>query len=175
MALSPEAKQRIQIVLALAIVMAGVRAAYMLYERQHDRFEQAAKTANARLQADYYVVPKKLYPYDLKSARQLTKQPVWVKEGYRYTYYPFDSRTQRTDFSHESGTLGPIEKLQIKDVVADRTPGAPDQHQLMAVFEKEGRAYAVPIGSEKGGNYQIYSDEMFYVQDPHDLYKHWPP
>ena len=38
--------------------------------------------------ADYYVTPKKLYPYDLKSAQQLTQQPVWMKEGYRYTYYP---------------------------------------------------------------------------------------
>jgi hypothetical protein len=22
--------------------------------------------------------------------------------------------------------------------------------------------------------YKIYSDEMFFVEDPHDLYKHWP-
>jgi hypothetical protein len=26
----------------------------------------------------------------------------------------------------------------------------------------------------KGGDYQIYSDEMLYIQDPHELYKHWP-
>lgn len=26
----------------------------------------------------------------------------------------------------------------------------------------------------KGSDYQIYSDEMLYIQDPHELYKHWP-
>ena len=175
MVLSPEAKQRIQIALALAIVIAGGRTAYILYQRHSGHFQEAEKAQNAPLQADYYVTPKKLYPYDLTSARQLTQQPVWVKEGYRYTYYPFDDKEKRSDFSHESGTLGPIEKLQMTDVVLDRTPGAPDQRQLMAVFEKDGHAYAVPIGSEKAGNYQIYSDEMFYIQDPHELYKHWPP
>ena len=44
----------------------------------------------------------------------------------------------------------------------------------MAVFEKEGKTYAVPIGYETEGQYKIYSDEMFFVEDPHDLYKHWP-
>ena len=44
----------------------------------------------------------------------------------------------------------------------------------MAVFEKEGKSFAVPIGFESDGQYKIYSDEMFYVEDPHDLYKHWP-
>ena len=36
------------------------------------------------------------------------------------------------------------------------------------------KAYAVPIGSETDDTYRIYSDEMFFVQDPHELYKHWP-
>src|SRR4051794_9080619 len=102
MAMSPEAKQRIQIALALALVIAGVRTAYILYERHHDQAQQTSKPSDTPLQADYYVTPKKLYPYDLKSARQLTNQPVWVKEGYRYAYYPFDARMHRTDFSHKS-------------------------------------------------------------------------
>ena len=45
----------------------------------------------------------------------------------------------------------------------------------MAVFQKEGKTYAVPIGFEADQQYKIYSDEMFFVEDPHDLYKHWPP
>jgi hypothetical protein len=42
------------------------------------------------------------------------------------------------------------------------------------VFQKEGKSYAVPIGFEADGQYKIYSDEMFFVEDPHELYKHWP-
>lgn len=123
--------------------------------------------------ADYYITPRKLRPYDLKSAKELANQPVWVKEGYKYSFYPYEAAKKRTDFSREAGTLGPIEKLQITDVVMDVASQAAGQRQLMALFEKDGKTYAVPIGSLKDGNYQIYSDEMFYIQDPRELYKHW--
>lgn len=172
--MSPDAKQKIQFVLALAILVAGTRTAYIFYERHSEKLEQARLRMQAKqLNPDYYVTPKKLYPYDLKSARQLTQQPVWVKEGYRYTYYPYVNH--HADFSHETGQLLPIEKLQVQDVVLDRTPGSKDEQQVMAVFEREGKTYAFPIGSLKNENYQIYSDEMLYIQDPHELYKHWPP
>ena len=175
--MSEEAKKRIQIALALAIVVAGVRAGYILYQRHEDyvaaQKQQQAKNAGYS-NADYYVTPKKLYPYDLKSAKQLTQQPVWAKEGYRYTYYPYDAARKRTDFGREAGLLLPIEKLEIKDVLADIPVGAGNRRQVMAVFKKEGKSYAVPIGFGSEGQYKIYSDEMFYVEDPHDLYKHWP-
>jgi len=171
--MTPELKQKIQIVLVVAIALAAIRGGYILYERHAERIEPT-KSQPPPLNPDYYVIPKKLHPYDLKSARQLTQQPVWVKEGYRYSYYPYELARHRSDFSHEAGRLLPIEKLQITDVLTDVSPGSPDQRQVMAVFEKDGKAYAFPIGSVKGGNYQIYSDEMLYIQDPHELYKHWP-
>jgi len=65
----------------------------------------------------------------------------------------------------------PIERLEIKDLVTDVAGG---KRQLMAVFQKEEKSYAVPIGFESDGQYKIYSDEMFYIEDPHELYKHWP-
>lgn len=172
--MSEEAKKRIQLALALALVVAGVRAGYILYQRHEDyvaaQKQQLAKQAGYA-NADYYVSPKKLYPFDLKSAKMLTQQPVWAKEGYRYTYYPYDAARKRTDFTHEAGLLLPIERLEIKDVLVDAAAG---KRQVMAEFQKEGKSYAVPIGFENDGQYKIYSDEMFYVEDPHDLYKHWP-
>jgi len=171
--MTSELKQKIQLVLVVAIAVAGTRAAYILYERYVSNIEQA-KQQPPPLNPDYYVVPKRLHPYDLKSARQLTQQPVWVKEGYRYTYYPYDRVRHRSDFSHEAGLLLPIERLEIQAVVTDVTPGSPSQHQVMAVFEKDAKTFAFPIGAVKGGEYQIYSDEMLFIQDPHELYKHWP-
>ncbi len=175
--ISEEAKKKIQIALALAVIVAGARAAYILYERRADflaaqKQEQAKKAGYSN--ADYYVVPKKLYPFDVESAKQLTQQPVWVKEGYRYTCYPYDAGRKRTDFAHEAGSLLPIERMEIKDVVTGIPPGAGNRRQVMAVFQREGKSYAVPIGFEAEGQYKIYSDEMFFVEDPHELYKHWP-
>ncbi len=175
--MSPEARQRIQLALLVALLVAGARAGYIFYQRHEDRVA-AEKQKQARnvgySNPDYYVTPKKLYPYDIKTAKQLTQQPVWVKEGYRYTYYGYDAATKHVDFDHEAGPLLPIEKLAIKDVVTATPAGAGQRKQVMAVFEKEGKSYAVPIGFESEGEYKIYSDEIFFIEDPHDLYKHWP-
>src|SRR5271165_4382653 len=133
MQMSPELKQRLQLVMVVAILVSGTRLAYILHERHESHVERAKQPPP--LNPDYYVTPKKLYPYDLKSAKQLTQQPVWVREGYRFTYYPYDRASRRTDFAHEAGLLLPIQKLEIKDVVADTSPHAQGQ-QVMAVFEQ---------------------------------------
>ncbi len=44
----------------------------------------------------------------------------------------------------------------------------------MAVFDEAGKEYAVSIGSEKNGEYKFYSNDMLFIEDPHQLYKHWP-
>jgi len=174
--LSPEAKQRLRLALTLAFVVAGLRAGYILYQR-HEEYLAAEKQKQAKnagySNPDYYVAPKKLHPYDLKSANQITQQPVWVKEGYRYTYYPYNAAAKRTDFGHEAGLLLPIERLEIKSVEVETSPGG--RRQMMAIFQKDGKSYSVPIGFESDGQYKIYSDEMFFVEDPHELYKHWSP
>jgi hypothetical protein len=174
--MTPEAKQKLQLALLLAMVVAGVRAGYILFQRHEDRVaaEKQKKAQDVGYSnPDYYVSPRKLYPYDLKSAQQLTQQPVWVKEGYRYTYYRYDADRKQVDFAHDAGLLLPIEKLEIKNVVTAKPPGSGERRQVMAIFQKEGKSYAVPIGYEAEQQYKIYSDEMFFIEDPHILYKHW--
>jgi hypothetical protein len=173
--MSEEAKKRIQVALAIVVIVVGVRAGYILYQR-HEENQAAQKREQAKragyANADYYVVPRKLHPFDVTSAKQLTQQPVWVKEGYRYTYYRFVPVVKQVDFAHEAGLLGPLERLEIKDVLAVAAPGG--RKQVVATFEKDGHSAAVPVGFETEGQYKIYSDEMFFVEDPHELYKHWP-
>jgi len=171
--MTPEVKGRIQAFLLILIVVAGVRTGWILWQRHSDQQQSKAQKQNAPLNPDYYVTPKKLYPYDLKSAKQLTQQPLWVKEGYKYTCYPYNPATHHTDFEHDAGTLGPLEKLKVTDVVLDTSPEK-GQKQVMAVFERDGKHYAFPIGLNVGGDYKIYSDEIFFYQDPKELYKHWP-
>src|SRR6204780_663210 len=176
--MSPEGKQRLQLALLLGVIVATVRAGYILYERHEDKVavEKQKQAQNVGYSnPDNYVSPKKLYPYDVKSARQLTQQPVWVKEGYPYTFYPYGSAGKQVDFGHNGGLLLPIEKLAITDVVTAMPPGKGERRQVMATFQKEGKTFAVPIGFEADDQYTIYSEEMFFVEDPHDLYKHWTP
>src|SRR5947209_17122122 len=107
--MSPEAKQRLQLALLVAMLVVGARSGYILYERHEDKI---AGEKNPRdmgySNPDYYVNPKKLHPYDVKSAKELTRQPVWVKEGYRYTYNSYDRARHQVDFAHSAGLLLPI-------------------------------------------------------------------
>jgi hypothetical protein len=174
MALEPEAKQKIQLFLILALLLAGARTAYILYQRHADAKQVAAKAAPP-LNPDYYVTPKKFYAYDLKSAKQLTQQPVWVKVGHRSYYFPYNPATHRVDFANSAGMLLPLQKLEIKDVVLDKAPDSGDAKQVMATFDQDGKPYAFQIGTVESSDYKIFADGMLFLEDPHELYKHWPP
>ncbi len=160
----------LQIVLLVALVAAGINFYLAMRSRR------AEVIVNQRPQEvvhdpDYYITPKKLHPQDLKDARELTRQPAWIREGYRFTYYPY---TGHADLQHPAGTLGPLEKLDIRDVVVDRATKGTEK-QVMAIFVKDSKHYAFPIGTEENGTYHIYSDDVLFVQDPRELYKHWAP
>src|SRR5271163_2309253 len=175
MGMDPEVQKKLQIFLAIAIVVAGARAAYIVYERHEAMKEDTQPKQETALKADYYVTPKKLHAYDVKSAReQLTAQPVWVKYGYQITYYPYDRERRKTDFLHEVGTLPPLQELTIQDVVEEVAPQVQGVKQVLACFSLEGKGYAVPIGADKGGDFKLRADDIFFLEDPHSLYKHWP-
>ena len=160
-------------------MLAAARTGYIFYARSNDAHqaieqEQQRQRKKDTLDADYYVTPRKLYAYDLAGARELTKSPVWVRTGYGTFYYPFDPVAKHADFAHEAGLLEPLEKLQITSVVLDRAPKAPGQKQIMAVYAKDGKQYAFPLGAQQGSSFTLYANEMLFLDDPRGLYKHWP-
>jgi len=174
-----EAKKRIQVVLLVAMVLAGLRVVYVFYERHNDA-EQAIQQEKQREHqhdtlpdADYYVSLRKIRAYDLASAQEITKAPVWVRTGYSSAYFPFNPSSKHADFGHQTGLLPPLEKLQITDVVFDHAPTAPGQKQIMAVFARDDQHYAFSIGATAGSSFDWYADDMLFYDDPHQLYKHW--
>ncbi len=167
--------KKIQIMLLVTVVAIGGRVGYAFYERHHDNSRAMNKAQPPPLNPDYYVTPKKLYAYDLKTARQqLTQQPEWVKVGYSITYYPYSAARRHADFSHESGLLLPLERLEIKDVILDTAPKSSGQRQVMAIFSKENKTYAFPVGAVQGDDYRFYVNDMLFIEEPHTLYTHWP-
>src|SRR5438874_1728862 len=139
MAIDRESRKKLQIFLLFAIVVAGARAAYIVYDRYQERKADEQPKMQVALKTDYYVSPKKLRPYDLKSARELTRQPVWVKVGYSSTYYPYNPAARKTDFAHEGGALEPLQKLQITDVGVESTANSKDSTQVLARFALDGK------------------------------------
>ena len=74
----------VQAVLLVVLVLAGIRL-FLIFRERKVSFVTPAKTETV-LDPDYYVTPRKLHPHDLKDAKELSQQPVWVREGYRYAY-----------------------------------------------------------------------------------------
>ena len=169
--MTAETRKKIQLALLAALVLATLRAGYIFYQRHEEQLAlERKKQADAigYSNADYYVNPKKLYPYDLKSAKQLTQQPEWVKEGYRYTYFAYQPASKHVDFGHDAGLLGPIEKLAITDVVVAGNTVSGQPKQVVATFQKEGKPYAVPIGYQSAeGEYKIIA------RNDNKVYQHW--
>lgn len=164
----------IQVLLLLLLGVAGIRLLVVFRQRADENAAAPKPQAAPPLAADYYVQPRKLHDYDAASLRKdLAGKPVWIREGYRFTYYPCDGPRHHADFSHEGGTPGPIEKLVIGDVVTQPGPGG--NTQVLAVFSKSGHDWCLPVGVQQGDRKQIFADEIFFYDDPHILYKHWTP
>jgi len=167
-------KQKIQLILILAMIVAAIRVAWIFYER-HQESATSQKQQAPALDPDFYVHPKKIFPYDLKSAKaEISKQPTWVKVGYAYGYFPYSPQSRHLDLTHEAGKLLPLQKLEIKDLVTGTSPKENSQKQLLAVFDEAGKTYATAIGAEKDGFYNFWVNDMLFFEDPHGLSKHWP-
>lgn len=177
----------VQLVLLALIIITGIRLALIYRSRHQPPTSSEAKSATT-LTADDYVVPHRMHASDLTTLRELRGNAVWIRGGYQITYYPYNDATRQADFKHEAGVLGPIERIEVKDVVSQPAPGSMEWksvpgtnirvraggEELLAVFAKNGRSYAFPLGQKRGRDYQIFTDDVLYYQDPHQLYHHWP-
>ena len=168
-------RKRIQITLAVFIVLAIARVGIIFYERSHEpevKKPEPTSSSSYKITLDDYVTPRKLFPYDLKSAREVVGKTVWVRSGNQLAYYAYSSATRSVTVAHQAGLLAPLEKLEVKDVVAQNVRG---QRQVMVVFAKEDSQaeYAVAVGKVSGGSYDFFINDVFFYEDPHQLYNHW--
>jgi hypothetical protein len=100
---------------------------------------------------DFYVHPPKSYVTDLDSAQKLVGQPLWVIEGYRWRTQP------------GGRLLEPLEKI-VPVKITRRG------EEALVSFEREGKVESVAVGAPS----RLYIDDIFFIKDPKELYKHWP-
>ena len=176
-------RKRLRIIFVVVVVLAALRTAYIFYERRQPLPTEKKETYSANL--DDYVTFPKVYPFDVKSAKkELVGKTVWVKAGNAVAYHRYTKSTHSADLSHQAGLLPPLEKFRVSDVIQEKMPRSLEagqvavvQNQILAVFDlpnKEG-TFAVPVGSAVGDNYTFMANDIFFLADPHELYKHWPP
>ncbi|SNS24979.1 hypothetical protein SAMN05421770_101181 [Granulicella rosea] len=166
----------------VGILALGIRFG-LLYKDRHEADKPAPVVASAPINPDYNVFLKKERPDSLKDAKSLKGRTLWVSAGGQMNYYPFAAG--KVDYAKDQGVLLGAEQLQIQDAVEQAAPKGSlatsripaGDKQVLLVFTKAGAPaeYAVPVGTKTGQDYTFSTDEIFFYDDPHILYKHWGP
>ena len=177
-------KKRLSITLVAFVVAGAIEGGYLWYSRRDTSTPAKKAEPTYSTNQDDYVTSHKIFPYNVESAKkELVDKPVWVKSGNQVPYYRYDKGTKSVNFK-QVGLLPPLAKLQVKDVVLARKPVALKpgevsvvQKQIMAVFEMAGESglYAASIGTNTSDDYTFTVNDLLFFDDPHELYKHWPP
>lgn len=172
--------QKIGLITVFVLLIFGVRI-FFLWRERNAPMVQPPKVAERQLTQDDVVQPRKLYIDDLKSAKALMGKTVWVQSGYSLDYYPYAGH--RVDFAHRAGFLPGAQPLAIEDIITQKVPAdvatrvpAGDK-QVLAVFKmpNDPKEYATGIGFIKGSDSTYYCDQIFYYDDPRQMYNFWGP
>lgn len=164
------------IVLLLAV---GGEVLYLHHERNKPMVVKAPE--REVIAEDDLVFLKKKRPDTLKDIKDLKGSTLWVSAGGQLEYYPFAGHAAQ--YGKSAGTLLGAEPIVAKDAVEQvapkaatfRIPGGDKQVLLVFTKPNDTKEYAVPVGYRQAGQYTFYTDEIFFYDDPHELYKHWGP
>ena len=137
-----------------------------------------------KLDPDDLVFLKKERPDSIANERALIGKTVWVSAGGQLDYYL--DKGKHVDYAKPVGTLLGATPLDIKDVFEEKAPAsglavmripAGEKHVLLAFTMPDSKdpktLYATPVGDYDNGLYTLLNDEIFFYDDPHQLYKHW--
>ena len=138
--------------LKVTLVVGAVYLAYHFYERHRIANMTIGEQPTKRsLPSDAFVFVPKSYATNLTSARErLTGKPLWIREGYRWTYQPGDVLFE------------PLERIV---PLAFELRG----REVVLLFEKAGERRSFVIGTPQ----RVFVDEIFFVKDPRQIYDHW--
>ncbi len=171
-------------VTAVFVLAIAVRVG-LIYKANHEE-APAPKGAFVKptLSDDDAVFLRKQRPDSLKDERALIGKTIWVSAGGQMDYYHYANH--RADYAHPVSTLSGADPLVVKDVFEQMPPkagravariAAGQRHVLLAFTLPKSAdpnaLYAVPVGHYDAGNYEFLTDEIFFYDDPHTLYKHW--
>ncbi len=172
-------------VVALALV--GWRVESLRRERNAP-IVNPANVARAKLPDDAYVFLKKKRPSTMADLKELNGATVWVSAGGQMDYYA--AKGGHADYNKKVGTLLGAQPMIVKGAVEEvapkfatfRIPGGDRQVLLLFTLPASvqgpgsgAQEFAVPVGYKEGNQYTFFTDELFFYDDPHLLYKHWGP
>ena len=166
----------------LMVAVVGIRVG-MIYRERHAPEKPIVKP-EYKIEDDDLVFLKKKRQSSLKDVKELIGSTIWVSAGGQMNYYPYAGH--QADYGKSQGVLLGAVPLVVKDAFEQvapksatfRIPGGEKQVLLAFTLPQSAtpaKEYAIPVGYKEAGNYTISIDEIFFYDDPHELYKHWGP
>jgi hypothetical protein len=165
------------------LLVVGGELLYLHHERNAPVVVPGAATAPAeKADLDDFVYLKKQRPSSMEDLKDLYGKTVWVSAGGQMDYYTYAGA--KAAYTKSVGTLLGAEPMVIKGAFEQvapksatfRIPGGDKQVLLAFTMPKSAdpaKEYAVPVGYQEGKDFTFYTDELFFYDDPHELYKHW--
>jgi hypothetical protein len=176
------------VLIALAILLVGGLAVggELLYLR-HRNAEDAAPTKadTYKSDPDDLVFLKQEHPMTMQDEKDLKGRTLWVSAGGQMDYYPYAGK--KIAWDKTEGVLLGAEKIVVDDAITAPIPKKnairipPGDKQVILIISKpddparKGKQYALPVGYIQGGDFNVMTDQIFFYDDPHQLYKYWGP
>lgn len=176
-------------VTALFVIAIGGQLIYLHHRNTVDENAYVARKdqyVKPTLTQDDMVFLRKQRPDSPKDEKALIGKTIWVSAGGQMDYYK--DTGNHVDYAHPVGVLLGAEPLIVRGVFEQKAPAtgravariaAGEKHVLLAFTMPNSadpkQLYAVPVGNYIDGSYNFLTDEIFFYDDPHVLYKHWGP
>jgi len=136
--------------------------------------------ASQKLSDDDLAVVRSFFPAHFDDLQRLEGTSVWMRNGYTIPYYPYVGG--HVEFAKQVGVIPAAERLDVKKIVKAAAPAAVvdgiehRSRQAFVVFALPGNPelFAVAVGSMDSQLESYFTDLLFYYDDPHTIYSHWP-
>jgi hypothetical protein len=165
---------------AVLLLAVGIEAAWLHHVRNES--DTPVTKPSEKIDPDDLVFLKHERPSSMADLKDLYGKTLWVSAGGQMDYYPYAAH--HANYAKSAGTLLGAEPMVILDAFEQVAPKsatfriAGGDRQALLVFtmpkaEDPAKQYAVPVGYQQGKDFTFYTDEIFFYDDPHELFKHW--
>lgn len=164
---------------AIMVVIASIYIFTVWQKRQNPGVVN--QTQEQQLTPDDVAVVRRQFPQHFDDLKDMEGKSLWMKNGFTMPYFPYSSG--KVDFKKRIGVIPPDQKLEVKKAIKTPVPTDVDDgishgtKQAMFVFTLPGddkQEYATPVGAMDGDQEQYYADMLYFYDDPHTIYTHWP-
>lgn len=171
---------KIWLISTLVTLTVGGIYLFSVWKQRQDPGAAGRNDANQTVSEDDLAVVRALSPAHFEDLKQLEGTTVWMKNGYTISYFPFAAG--HVDFTRPVGLIPATQRLEVKKIVKAAVPPKVDDgmghgsRQAFAVFALPGGKdlFATPIGAIQDDQESYYPDLLFFYDDPHGIYDHWP-